>query len=42
MIDVKLGSKYASAYIHIQVSPIEIIWILNTLFWQKKNEMKQQ
>ena len=28
-IDVRLGSKYASVYIYIQVSLIEIIWILN-------------
>ena len=28
-IDVRLGSKYATAYIYIQVSPIEIICILN-------------
>ena len=25
MVDVVLGSKYASAYIYIRVSPIEII-----------------
>ena len=24
-----MGSKYTSAYVYIQVSPIEIIWILN-------------
>ena len=28
-IDVRMGSKYTSAYVYIQVSPIEIIWILN-------------
>ena len=27
--DVRLGSKYASVYIYMQVSPIEIICILN-------------
>ena len=27
--DVPSGSKYPSAYIYIQVSPIEIIYILN-------------
>ena len=30
-IDVRLGSKYASPYIYLQVSPIEIIYILNIL-----------
>ena len=28
-IDVQLDSKYTSAYIYIQLSPIEIICILN-------------
>ena len=27
--DVRLGSKYASVYIYMRVSPIEIICILN-------------
>ena len=49
IVDVLLGSKYASAYIYIQVSPIEIILhiilsILNIFavkyFWQKKSEIK--
>ena len=45
-MDFRLGSKYASAYIYIQVSPREIICILNifavknTLFLTKKNEIK--
>ena len=44
-IDVRLGSKYTEAYIYIQVSPIEIICILNIFavkhtLLQKKNELK--
>ena len=27
--DVRLGSKYASVYIYIEFSPIEIIYVLN-------------
>ena len=44
-IDARLGSKYASAYIYIQLSPIEIICILNIFSvkntFSDKRRMKQ-
>ena len=45
--DVQVGSKYASAYIYIQVSPIEIICILNifalkyTFFDKRKTKLSE-